>query len=95
MIPTTERLDQGLIVSVQAPQGSPMRDSQVIAGIAEASLRCGAVGVRLESPEHIGAVRRRCPDALIYRAVEMHFSRQLCLHHTGMERGSSGVVRWR
>jgi N-acylglucosamine-6-phosphate 2-epimerase len=23
------------------------------------------VGVRLESPEHIGAVRRRCPDALI------------------------------
>ena len=65
MIPTTERLDQGLIVSVQAPQGSPMRDSQVIAAMAEASLRCGAVGVRLESPEHIGAVRRRCPDALI------------------------------
>ena len=42
-----------------------MRDSQVIAAMAEASLRCGAVGVRLESPEHIGAVRRRCPDALI------------------------------
>ena len=65
MIPTTERLEQGLIVSVQAPPGSPMRDSQVIAAMAEASLRCGAVGVRLESPEHIGAVRRRCPDALI------------------------------
>ena len=65
MIPTTERLDQGLIVSVQAPQGSPMRDPQVIVAMAEASLRCGAVGVRLESPEHIGAVRRRCPDALI------------------------------
>jgi N-acylglucosamine-6-phosphate 2-epimerase len=65
MIPTNERLDQGLIVSVQAPQGSPMRDPQVIAAMAEASLRCGAVGVRLESPEHIGAVRRRCPDALI------------------------------
>ncbi len=65
MIPTYERLDQGLIVSVQAPQGSPMRDPQVISAMAEASLRCGAVGVRLESPEHIGAVRRRCPDALI------------------------------
>ena len=65
MIPTTDRLDQGLIVSVQAPQGSPMRDPQVIAAMAEASLRSGAVGVRLESPEHIGAVRRRCPDALI------------------------------
>ena len=42
-----------------------MRDPQVIAAMAEASLRNGASGVRLESPEHIGAVRRRCPDALI------------------------------
>ena len=55
----------GLIVSVQAPEGSPMRDPQVIAAMAEASLNQGALGVRLESPEHIGAVRRRCPDALI------------------------------
>jgi len=55
----------GLIVSVQAPEGSPLRDPQVIAAMAEASLRQGALGVRLESPEHIGAVRRRCPDALI------------------------------
>ena len=58
-------LAKGLIVSVQAPQGSPMRDPEVIAAMAEASLRNGALGVRLESPEHIGAVRRRCPDALI------------------------------
>ena len=42
-----------------------MRDPQVIAAMAEASLNQGALGVRLESPEHIGAVRRRCPDALI------------------------------
>jgi N-acylglucosamine-6-phosphate 2-epimerase len=56
---------QGLIVSVQAPPGSPLRDPEVIAAMAEASLRSGASGVRLESPEHIGAVRRRCPDALI------------------------------
>ncbi len=42
-----------------------MRDPAVIAAMAEASLRRGATGVRLESPEHIGAVRRRCPDALI------------------------------
>jgi N-acylglucosamine-6-phosphate 2-epimerase len=55
----------GLIVSVQAPEGSPLRDPQVIAAMAEASLGNGASGVRLESPEHIGAVRRRCPDALI------------------------------
>jgi len=42
-----------------------MRDPDVIAAMAEASLRNGATGVRLESPEHIGAVRRRCPGALI------------------------------
>ena len=55
----------GLIVSVQAPLGSPLRDSHVIAAIAEACLANGAVGVRLESPEHISAVRQRCPAALI------------------------------
>ena len=65
MIPNTEVLNKGLIVSIQAPLGSPMRDPDVIASMAEASLRNGAVGVRLESPEHIGAVRRRCPEALI------------------------------
>ena len=46
-------LPKGLIVSVQAPAGSPMRDPDVIAAMAEASLRNGAVGVRLESPEHM------------------------------------------
>ena len=64
MLPSNEVLDQGLIVSVQAPPGSPMRDPDVIAAMADASLRNGAVGVRLESPEHIGAVRRRGPDAV-------------------------------
>ena len=65
MIPTAEVLNKGLIVSVQAPLGSPMRDPDVIAAMAEASLRNGAIGVRLESPEQVGAVRRRCPEALI------------------------------
>jgi N-acylglucosamine-6-phosphate 2-epimerase len=54
-----------LIVSVQAPEGSPMRQPEVIAAMAEAALLQGASGVRLESPEHITAVRRRCPEALI------------------------------
>ncbi|APD49253.1 N-acetylmannosamine-6-phosphate 2-epimerase [Synechococcus sp. CS-602] len=58
-------LQGGLIVSVQAPEGSPMRQCEVIAAMAQASLANGAIGVRLESPEHIGAVRRRCPAALI------------------------------
>lgn len=69
-----ERIRGGLIVSVQAPEGSPMRDNGVIAAMAEASLRQGAVGVRLESPEHIGAVRRRCPEALIVGLWKRNFA---------------------
>ncbi len=65
MQPERTALRGGLIVSVQAPEGSPMRHPDVIAAMAEASLANGAIGVRLESPEHIGAVRRRCPNALI------------------------------
>ena len=64
-LPSPSRIQGGLIVSVQAPEGSPMRHPDVIAAMAEASLNNGAIGVRLESPEHIGAVRRRCPEALI------------------------------
>ncbi len=64
-LPERAELNGRLIVSVQAPEGSPMRDPAVIAAMAEASLRQGAAGVRIESLEHIGAVRRRCPDALI------------------------------
>ncbi|MDM7953192.1 MAG: N-acetylmannosamine-6-phosphate 2-epimerase [Cyanobium sp. CZS 25K] len=64
-LPGRADLKGRLIVSVQAPEGSPLRDPAVIAAMAEASLRQGAAGVRLESPEHIGAVRRRCPEALI------------------------------
>jgi N-acylglucosamine-6-phosphate 2-epimerase len=64
-LPDRHRLAGGLIVSVQAPEGSPLRDPEVIAAMAAASLASGALGVRLESPEHIGAVRRRCPEALI------------------------------
>ncbi len=65
MLPDRYALKGGLLVSVQAPEGSPMRHPDVIAAMAEASLAKGAIGVRLESPEHIGAVRRRCPGALI------------------------------
>ncbi|MBM5801432.1 MAG: N-acetylmannosamine-6-phosphate 2-epimerase [Cyanobacteria bacterium K_DeepCast_35m_m2_023] len=65
---------QGLIVSVQAPEGSPLRDPEVIAAMAAASLGNGASGVRLESPENIGAVRRRCPEALIIGLWKRTFS---------------------
>jgi len=68
------RVSGNLIVSVQAPFGSPLRDPYVIAAMAEACLANGAAGVRLESPEHIAAVRQRCPSALIVGLWKRTFS---------------------
>ncbi len=65
VLPDWTALKGSLIVSVQAPEGSPLRQPLAIAAMAEAALANGAAGVRLESPEHIAAVRRRCPRALI------------------------------
>ena len=55
----------GLIVSVQAPRDSPCHATEVITAMAAASMANGAAGVRLDSPEHVAAVRRHCPEALI------------------------------
>ncbi|MCY4331956.1 MAG: N-acetylmannosamine-6-phosphate 2-epimerase [Cyanobacteria bacterium MAG CAR1_bin_15] len=60
-----DSLDGSLIVSVQAPQDSPCHATEVITAMAAASLANGAAGVRLDSPEHVAALRRHCPQALI------------------------------
>lgn len=46
-----------MIVSVQADDGSPMRDTGIIAAMSRAALLGGAGGLRLRSPEDIRAVR--------------------------------------
>ena len=38
---------------------------EVVTAMAAASMANGAAGVRLDSPEHVAAVRRRCPEALV------------------------------
>jgi N-acylglucosamine-6-phosphate 2-epimerase len=61
--PTIATLDGGLIVSCQAPPDSPLFEPPIIAAIALASVRSGAVGVRIDTPNHIKAVRDRLgPD---------------------------------
>ena len=50
-------LQHGLIVSCQAPIESPLHEPSVIAAIAQASVSQGAVGVRLDTPAHVAAVR--------------------------------------
>lgn len=56
---------RGLIVSCQAPSDSPLHAPEVIGAIAQAALLRGAVGVRLDTPAHVQAVRQRLPQALI------------------------------
>ncbi|MCT7959836.1 N-acetylmannosamine-6-phosphate 2-epimerase [Laspinema sp. D1] len=52
-------LEGGLIVSCQAPPDSPLAEPSIIAAVALASVRNGAVGVRIDTPAHIKAVRDR------------------------------------
>jgi N-acylglucosamine-6-phosphate 2-epimerase len=59
------QLHHGLIVSCQAPVESPLHDPNVIAAIARASVDRGAVGVRIDTPAHVAAVRQRLPDTPI------------------------------
>jgi len=58
-------LKGGLIVSCQAPADSPMHEPSVIAAMAQASVNQGAMGVRIESPAHVEAVRQRVSAPII------------------------------
>ena len=60
-----QTLHQGLVVSCQAPVDSPLHDPIVIAAIAEAAANQGAVGVRIDTPAHVKAVRQRVSVPII------------------------------
>lgn len=61
----------GLIVSCQAAPGSPLARPEIIAALAETAEQNGAVGLRIDSPENIRAVKRRVqiPVLGIYKVV--------------------------
>lgn len=61
----------GLIVSCQAPAGSPLAKPEIIAAFAETAEQNGAVGVRIDAPENISAVKNRVkiPVLGIYKIV--------------------------
>lgn len=58
-------LQKGLIVSCQAPIESPLHEPNVIAAIAQAAVNQGAVGVRIDTPAHVSAVRTRVDVPII------------------------------
>lgn len=54
-----QALHHGLIVSCQAPVESPLHEPTVIAAMAQAAVNNGAVGVRIDTPAHIVAVKEK------------------------------------
>ncbi|MFN0108252.1 MAG: N-acetylmannosamine-6-phosphate 2-epimerase [Blastocatellia bacterium] len=54
-----EKLRGGLVVSCQAAKGSPLCDPQIIAALALTAEQHGAVGVRINSAEHVAATKLR------------------------------------
>lgn len=57
--PEVENLRGGLVVSCQAPQGSPLDDPQIIAALALTAEQNGAAGVRINSAAHVAATTAR------------------------------------
>ncbi|MBD2437907.1 N-acetylmannosamine-6-phosphate 2-epimerase [Nostoc sp. FACHB-110] len=62
---SVKTLKQGLIVSCQAPIDSPLHEPTIIAAMAQAAVNNGAVGVRIDTPSHIVAVRERVKAPII------------------------------
>lgn len=60
-----EALRHGLVVSCQAPIDSPLYEPTVIAAIAQAAANQGAVGVRIDTPAHISAVRQQVTAPIV------------------------------
>lgn len=60
-----QALSGGLIVSCQAPVDSPLHQPMVIAAIAQSAINQGAVGVRIDTPDHISAVRQQVKVPII------------------------------
>src|SRR3712207_923742 len=65
------RFEGGLIVSCQAPANSPLAKPGIIAALARVAEQNGAVGVRIDSPQHILAVKEAVtvPVFGIYKIV--------------------------
>jgi N-acylglucosamine-6-phosphate 2-epimerase len=52
----TRAFTQGVIISCQAPEGSPLRDPHVMVRMAEAAQKAGAVAIRAEGVADIEAI---------------------------------------
>ena len=89
---------RGLIISCQAPLGSPMHEPSVIAAMAEASVNQGAIAVRIESPAHVEAVRQRVSVPIIglwkqqIPGFEVYITPQFCYAETIAQAGADVIA---
>ncbi len=60
-----EALRGGLVISCQAPEGSPLRHPSHMAAMAEAAELAGAVGIRADGPAFVAAIRQRVAIPII------------------------------
>ena len=68
--------DCPLIASVQADDGSPLDDPEIIVRLAEASLSQGVTMLRLRGVEHILAVREALPNIPVLGLIKTEISRE-------------------
>jgi N-acetylmannosamine-6-phosphate 2-epimerase / N-acetylmannosamine kinase len=87
-----QKLRGGLIVSCQAAPGDPLEDTGTILRIAQSVITGGAVGLRINSPEHIAAIRKKSEIPIVgiqkrYTGGETHitpdFTSAAALAHAG------------
>lgn len=60
-----DSISGGLIVSCQAPEGSPLRDPIVMTAMARAAEQAGAAGIRAQGRVDIAAIRGECALPMI------------------------------
>jgi N-acylglucosamine-6-phosphate 2-epimerase len=63
--PIVRSLRHGLVVSCQAPVDSPLHDPAMIAALALTAVKRGAIGVRIDTPVHVQAVRQQVDVPII------------------------------
>lgn len=92
-----QRLQKGLIVSCQAPAESPMHHPVVIAAMAQAAINQGAVGVRLDTPAHVQAVRHQTDAPIIglwkqqIPGFEVYITPQFC-HAQAIAQAGADII---
>lgn len=92
-----QALYRGLIVSCQAPVESPLHEPIVIAAIAQAAVNQGAVGVRVDTPAHVQAVRQkmRAPIIGLWKqqipGYEVYITPQFC-HAQAIAQAGADII---